>query len=265
MTRSSVVENTISLLSPFIAFIPANEIGCSGVLAVVAMGLFLGRGGPRIITAETRLQATAMWEVLTFLLEGLIFIFIGLQLPQVIRALDAGAVERLVAVSVAITAAMIVTRIFWMFPGAACILCKVGLSGFPKSCAGYFRRVSGRCSNERRFSTTPIILTWSLAEDLSPAEEQEGYGLIGRRRRMSIAEYPSRRSPRTLPEVTEPKIKGSALWVAHALMSAGHAGASDRDATASLQERQAAYLRRAAPVARAWLANQQRQWPGRGG
>jgi Na+/H+ antiporter len=118
MTRSSVVENTISLLSPFIAYIPANEIGCSGVLAVVAMGLLFGRGGPRAITAETRLQGTAMWEVLTFLLEGLIFIFIGLQLPQVIRALDAGEVSRLVGVSIVIAAAMIATRILWMFPGA---------------------------------------------------------------------------------------------------------------------------------------------------
>jgi len=118
MTRSSVVENTLSLLSPFIAFIPANELGCSGVLAVVAMGLFLGRGGPRIITAETRLQATAMWEMLTFLLEGLIFIFIGLQLPQVVHAIDPRALQRLVMVSVAVAAAMIVTRILWMFPGA---------------------------------------------------------------------------------------------------------------------------------------------------
>ncbi len=118
MPRSSVVENTISLLSPFIAFIPANEIGCSGVLAVVAMGLFLGRRGPRVVTAATRLQAIAMWEMVTFLLEGLIFIFIGLQLPQVIHALDAGAVASLVGVSVAVAAAMIVTRILLMFPGA---------------------------------------------------------------------------------------------------------------------------------------------------
>jgi Na+/H+ antiporter len=118
IARSSVVENTISLLSPFIAFIPANELGCSGVLAVVAMGLFFGRRGPRALSAETRLQGTAMWEMLTFLLEGLIFIFIGLQLPQVVHALDPGAVARLVEVSLAVAAAMIVTRILWMFPGA---------------------------------------------------------------------------------------------------------------------------------------------------
>jgi NhaP-type Na+/H+ or K+/H+ antiporter len=71
MPRSSVVENTTALLSPFIAFIAADELGCSGVLAVVTMGLYFGRRGPRVLTAETRLQGTAMWEVLTFLLEGL--------------------------------------------------------------------------------------------------------------------------------------------------------------------------------------------------
>jgi hypothetical protein len=105
------------------------------------------------------------------------------------------------------------------------------------------------------------VRAWSLAEDLSAAEEQGGYGLIGRRRRLSAADYPSGRSPRTLQEVSEPKIRGSALWVAHALMSASHVGASDRDGNSSLQERQASYLRRAGPAARAWLAYQQRQWP----
>jgi hypothetical protein len=105
------------------------------------------------------------------------------------------------------------------------------------------------------------VRAWSLSEDLSAAEEQEGYGLIGRRRRLSAADYPSGHSLRTLREVTEPKIRGSALWVAHALMSASHVGASDRDANSSLRERQTSYLRRAAPAARAWLANQQVQWP----
>jgi CPA1 family monovalent cation:H+ antiporter len=118
MRRSSVVENTLSLLSPFIAFIPADQAGCSGVLAVVSMGLFLGRGGPRIVTAATRLQAVAMWQMLTFLLEGLIFILIGLELPQVVRALSSAEIERLALASLAIVAAMIVTRMVLIFPGA---------------------------------------------------------------------------------------------------------------------------------------------------
>jgi CPA1 family monovalent cation:H+ antiporter len=118
MPRTSVVENTISLLSPFIAFIPANALGCSGVLAVVAMGLFFGRRGTRLLAAPTRLQGTAMWEMLTFLLEGLIFIFVGLQLPDVVRALALGTFGKLIGVSFVVAAAMIVTRLVLVFPGA---------------------------------------------------------------------------------------------------------------------------------------------------
>jgi monovalent cation/hydrogen antiporter len=118
MTRSSVVENTVSLLSPFIAFIPANALGVSGVLAVVTTGLYLGRRGPRVVTAETRLQGAAMWDMLTFLLEGLVFIIIGLELPEIVRALDHGSVMRLVGISLAVAGAMILTRILWIFPGA---------------------------------------------------------------------------------------------------------------------------------------------------
>jgi len=118
MARSSLVENTISLLSPFIAYIPANALGCSGVLAVVAMGLYFGRKGPRVLTAQTRLQGTAMWEMLTFILEGLIFILIGLQLPDVVHALEPGTLGKLIVVSLAVVAAMIVTRVVLVFPGA---------------------------------------------------------------------------------------------------------------------------------------------------
>jgi Na+/H+ antiporter len=118
MTRSSVVENTISLLSPFIAYIPANELGCSGVLAVVTMGLYFGRRGPRVLTAATRLQGSGMWEMLTFLLEGLIFILIGLELPKVIHALQPGVIGRLLEVSAVVVAAMIASRMLWIFPGA---------------------------------------------------------------------------------------------------------------------------------------------------
>jgi monovalent cation/hydrogen antiporter len=118
MRRSAVVENTVSLLSPFIAFIPANAIGCSGVMAVVAMALYMARFSPRVITAPTRLQGQSTWEMLTFLLEGLIFIFIGLELPQVVRALEPGSLVHLVGVALLVVAAMILSRIMWMFFGA---------------------------------------------------------------------------------------------------------------------------------------------------
>ncbi len=72
-----VVENTISLLTPFVAYLPAEAVGTSGVLAVVTVGLYLGRRAPRIVSPRTRVQAGAMWEMVAFLLEGLIFVLIG--------------------------------------------------------------------------------------------------------------------------------------------------------------------------------------------
>ncbi|HEX4242846.1 MAG TPA: Na+/H+ antiporter [Steroidobacteraceae bacterium] len=115
---SGVVENTLSLLSPFVAYVPADAAHCSGVLAVVAMGLYLGRAGPRVVSAATRLQAVAMWEMLTFWLEGLIFIFVGLQLPQVVRALAPSEIAHLTWVALAVVAAMIGIRMTLIFPGA---------------------------------------------------------------------------------------------------------------------------------------------------
>jgi CPA1 family monovalent cation:H+ antiporter len=115
---SSVVENTISLLSPFIAYMPANALGTSGVLAVVAAGLYLGRRAPHIVSAQTRLQANGMWAIVTFLLEGLIFIFIGLELPAVIAALDGAGIRTLIRDALLISAVMIGFRLLWIFPGA---------------------------------------------------------------------------------------------------------------------------------------------------
>ena len=105
--RAPVVENTISLLTPFAAFIPADRLGLSGVLAVVAVGLFLGRRGARIVSPHTRLQATGMWEVVSFLLEGLIFILIGLELPLVLEALRVHSISTLVGLAAAVSGAAI--------------------------------------------------------------------------------------------------------------------------------------------------------------
>ncbi|MFI4914681.1 MAG: Na+/H+ antiporter [Steroidobacterales bacterium] len=118
MRPISVVENTVSLLTPFIAYLPASALGVSGILSVVATGLYLGRRGPHVVSAATRLQGAAMWEMVIFLLEGLIFIFIGLQLPQVVQSLDGGSLRPLVIRSALIGVVMIAFRIAWVFPSA---------------------------------------------------------------------------------------------------------------------------------------------------
>ncbi len=111
------IENTISLLTPFAAYILADRLGLSGVLAVVAVGLFLGRRGPHIVEAETRLQAASMWDMTTFVLEGLIFILVGLDLRLVTSDLAGGSLIALVRVGVLISAVVIGVRLLWIFPG----------------------------------------------------------------------------------------------------------------------------------------------------
>ena len=69
------IQITISLLTPFVAYLPAERLHASGVLATVAAGIFLGWHSPLIVTARFRLQAFAFWEMVVFLLNG--FVFIG--------------------------------------------------------------------------------------------------------------------------------------------------------------------------------------------
>src|SRR5436309_10915227 len=82
------VQITISLLTPFLAYLPAERLHVSGVLATVAAGIFLGWHAPLIVSARYRLQAFAFWEMIVFLLNGFIFIVIGLQLPGILRTLS---------------------------------------------------------------------------------------------------------------------------------------------------------------------------------
>ncbi|MGZ3673513.1 MAG: Na+/H+ antiporter [Ktedonobacterales bacterium] len=109
------VENTISLLSPFAAYVPAAALGVSGVLAVVTIGLYLGRLGPRVVSAQARLQAGAMWDIVVFLLNGLIFILIGLQLHSVIGGLSAFGMTRLVWYGVLVSLTVMLVRLVWVF------------------------------------------------------------------------------------------------------------------------------------------------------
>jgi CPA1 family monovalent cation:H+ antiporter len=111
------VENTISLMTPFTAFLPAEAFHASGVLAVLTTGLVLSRFAPRIVSARTRVQAAGMWGILTFVLEGLVFMLIGLNLGAItIEQLHKFEPSLLVRTLV-ISAVVIVTRIVWVFIG----------------------------------------------------------------------------------------------------------------------------------------------------
>lgn len=112
------VQITISLLTPFVAYLPAEQLGLSGVLAVVTAGLYIGWRSPVMITARTRLEAFSFWRMVVFLLNGIIFILIGLQLPLVVSGLGTESWPALLLYAAAVSATVVLTRILWVFPAA---------------------------------------------------------------------------------------------------------------------------------------------------
>jgi monovalent cation/hydrogen antiporter len=108
-------ELTISLFSAYGAFIPADQLGVSGVLAVVACGLVLGFRAPEIASPESRMQGFAMWSILTFLLNATLFILIGLQLPTIVDGLSGSPAGEVVGYAAAVCAAVIAMRFIWGF------------------------------------------------------------------------------------------------------------------------------------------------------
>jgi monovalent cation/hydrogen antiporter len=108
-------EITISLFTGYAAFLPAEELHLSGVLATVAAGLYLGWRSPDIVTPTTRLQAFAVWDILTFLLNAVLFILVGLQLPLVVEDLTGESWPELVGYAALVTATVVAARFAWLF------------------------------------------------------------------------------------------------------------------------------------------------------
>jgi Na+/H+ antiporter len=115
------VNIMVSLLTPFAAYLPAEAIGASGVLAAVSAGLYLGRRAMHIMSSETRVTGAAVWQTLVFVLNGLVFILIGLQLPAVLAGLEGRSAASLAGLAVAVSLAVIAARLLWVYPGAALV------------------------------------------------------------------------------------------------------------------------------------------------
>jgi CPA1 family monovalent cation:H+ antiporter len=109
------VEMTISLLTPFAAYLAAERLHASGVIAAVAAGLYLGHRGPHIMGADVRLTGRAVWETITFLLNGFVFIVMGLEVPVLLRALTPSLAMRFVGIGVAVTGVLVLVRALWIF------------------------------------------------------------------------------------------------------------------------------------------------------
>jgi Na+/H+ antiporter len=110
------IETAVSFLTPFVAYLVAERLHVSGITSVVAAGLFLGWRLPSITNTRTRLQAGPFWEMVEFILNGFVFILIGLRLPDAVRALQGQSFTLLVSHALLISLAVIFVRIAWVFP-----------------------------------------------------------------------------------------------------------------------------------------------------
>ena len=113
---NSPVEVTIALATAYFAYLPAEAIGVSGILAAVTVGIYMGRLTSRLTTPATRIQGLAVWEIVTFLLNSALFVLVGLQLPTVTDGIEGIGTFELIAEGALITATVIAFRIAWVFP-----------------------------------------------------------------------------------------------------------------------------------------------------
>ena len=112
------IEIVISILVPYATYLGADAAHASGVLAVIACGLYLSRKSSHFFSPSVRIQASAVWESLSFALNGLVFVLIGLQLPYVLAGIRDYSMRQLIFYGLFFSAIVIALRIIWVFPGA---------------------------------------------------------------------------------------------------------------------------------------------------
>ncbi len=111
LLMAPAVETALTLVTPFAAYLLAEQMHVSGVLAVVVTGLLVGKNGPRIHSSRMRLQAVAVWEVFILIINGLVFILIGLQLPYVLERVGATSKLELLGYGALVSATTVFIRI----------------------------------------------------------------------------------------------------------------------------------------------------------
>jgi Na+/H+ antiporter len=108
-------EITISILSGYAAYLPAEELGASGVIAAVTVGIYMGWHTPQLTTPIMRIQGVSVWEILTFLLNAVLFLLVGLQLPTVIDDITGYSAGELIFWGLLISTVVIGVRLLWGF------------------------------------------------------------------------------------------------------------------------------------------------------
>lgn len=118
ITKDNVTSTVLTLLTPYGSYLLAESLHMSGVLAVVTTGLYLSTRTTEIFSNQSRLQVNSVWEIVLFLLNGLVFILIGLQLPTIVAELNGYTLPQAVTYGLLISAVAVMCRLVWVFPGA---------------------------------------------------------------------------------------------------------------------------------------------------
>jgi len=114
--NAPIIETLITFLTPYAAYLIAETFHASGVLAVVCCGLYVAWRSPMLFTPLTRIVAESTWQTVIFLLNGLIFILIGLQVRQVTRGMTEFTIGQMLGWGAAVSAATIMARMIWIYP-----------------------------------------------------------------------------------------------------------------------------------------------------
>jgi Na+/H+ antiporter len=109
------IEVMLSLVAPYLAYIAAESLHASGVLATVACGLYLGHKRSRALSTQARLESAAVWNTLDFVLNGLVFVLIGLQLPHILAGIRNLSLPTLLLYGAFLTLVLIALRLTWVF------------------------------------------------------------------------------------------------------------------------------------------------------
>jgi Na+/H+ antiporter len=110
------IEVLLSVLTPYAAYWPPEELGGSGVLATVSAGLYISWNGLRLISASTRLQGIFFWDFLNYVIEGVVFLVTGLQARTLIAGIHGYSTATLVLSAAVVSAAAVAARFAWVFP-----------------------------------------------------------------------------------------------------------------------------------------------------